>query len=266
MDADRSGSIELVEMAKYIQRRRIYIDERLRDKVVEPPPPKFDLWRAKDMANPALAFDSDTTSRPRSRASTFRGDAATRRRRKSRSSASRSSRPQSGSATSASHLTASYLPPRAGGPRPSSSCSLGRPSVHSSTGNGRGRSADTNNRTRQRPGDSSVSLQDSLASLGICFQVNTSWDDLRPALTQGLIDRVNANLPAAGRFGATTSRHMGANKKPLAATDTGGGRDTLGVIGRDVSVPRHDHYPRTGLWRWQELEMRLNATNSTDAP
>lgn len=51
-----SGTIELVEMAEYIQRRRNYINERLKDKVVEPPAPKFDLWRAKDMANPAMAF------------------------------------------------------------------------------------------------------------------------------------------------------------------------------------------------------------------
>jgi len=47
---------------------------------------------------------------------------------------------------------------------------------------------------------------------------------------------------------------MGANTKPMS-----GASDTLGVIGRDLGLPRHDHYPKTGRWRWQELEMRLDA-------
>jgi hypothetical protein len=75
MDKDRSGTIELVEMAAYIQRRREYLDERNKDDIIEPPPPRTDLWRAGENSNPAIAFDASAASRPGSRAAAYRAGA-----------------------------------------------------------------------------------------------------------------------------------------------------------------------------------------------
>ena len=72
MDADRSGTIDLGEMAAYIQRRREYIEQRSKDSIVEPPPPRTDMWRAHENANPAVAFDSRAASRPGTRAAAYR--------------------------------------------------------------------------------------------------------------------------------------------------------------------------------------------------
>ncbi len=90
-----------------------------------------------------------------------------------------------------------------------------------------------------------------------------SWEDLAPVISQRVIDRIA--MPAI-EFGSTSSAHMGAATRPISATSSGAGglRVPLasgagrpGVIGRDISVPRHDHKPVTGRWRWEELEMRI---------
>jgi hypothetical protein len=183
------------------------------------------------------------------------GSASSRRRLLSRSSARRSSRPSSGSATSTSHLSAPYLLPSSGGPRPSSSCSLGRPVATT---------------TRSRRGSACgavMSLAQSLRHVAGTSAADEccSWDDLAPSISQRVIDRLD--MPAT-QFGSTCSQPMGAATRPIAATSSAtssaglrvplaGGAERPGVIGRDLSVPRHDHRPITGRWRWEELEMRI---------
>ena len=46
--------------------------ERSKDTVLDPPPPRTDLWRAHENANPALAFDSSAAERLGSRAAAYR--------------------------------------------------------------------------------------------------------------------------------------------------------------------------------------------------
>ena len=182
--------------------------------------------------------------------------------------------------------------------RPSSSCSLGRPNRR---GNGNGNSRNSSSRgTLSQEGPSlaqslrqslrlssaqslSASAAGSRSSFGMDAATDggglgdggggsSSWEALAPVLSQGIIDRMA--MPAA-QFGVGSSRHMGASTRPISAGGglMGGGMrvaltmtaETPGVIGRDVGIPRHDHTPLTGRWRWQDIEMRLDLEESAAA-